>query len=169
MHRRGKRNQISQSIAALNKYNKNGGEEKKKSDPSTPKVSFKILATSFSSRESSSCIAATKGVLINKQWKKMSEFDTSNDNKSIEHQDKEQIYTTVESFVQLKEILVHTRFVTYCKIKGIDNLEETGPKTSDSSEILRITLRTMSPRYIPDIIFSKPCKTLQQKTVRRSL
>lgn len=46
--------------------------------------------------------------------------------------------------------------VTYLKIKGIDNLEETGPKMSDSCDILRITLLTMSPKYIPDIIFSKP-------------
>jgi hypothetical protein len=43
------------------------------------------------------------------------------------------------------------------KIKGIDNLEGTVPNISDSCDILRITLLTMSPRYIPDIIFSKPC------------
>jgi hypothetical protein len=43
------------------------------------------------------------------------------------------------------------------KIKGIDNLEGTVPNISDSRDILRMTLLTMSPRYIPDIIFSKPC------------
>jgi hypothetical protein len=88
---------------------------------------------------------------------------------SMQDQDKGQTYTTIKSFVQLKELLVHTRFVTYCKIKGIDNLEETGPNISDSSEILRITLRTMSPRYIPDIIFSKPCNKLQQKNSEQVL
>lgn len=41
-------------------------------------------------------------------------------------------------------------------MKAIDNLEEAGPKISDSSDILRITLLTISPKYIPDIIFSKP-------------
>jgi hypothetical protein len=87
---------------------------------------------------------------------------------SMQDQDKGQTYTTIKSFVQLKELLVHTRFVTYCKIKGIDNLEETGPNISESCDILRITLRTMSPRYIPDIIFSKPCNKIQQKTLSRS-
>lgn len=47
--------------------------------------------------------------------------------------------------------------VPYLKTKGSDSLEDTGPKISDSRDILRITLLTISPRYIPDIIFSKPC------------
>lgn len=46
---------------------------------------------------------------------------------------------------------------TYLRTKGTDNLEESGPKISDSCDILRITLLTISPKYIPDIIFSKPC------------
>ena len=43
------------------------------------------------------------------------------------------------------------------KIKGIDNFGRASPNISASCDILRITLLTMSPRYIPDIIFSKPC------------
>ena len=42
------------------------------------------------------------------------------------------------------------------KIKGIDNFGRISPNISASYDILRITLLTMSPRYIPDIIFSKP-------------
>lgn len=45
----------------------------------------------------------------------------------------------------------------YLKLKGADSFEDIGPKLSDSSDILRITLLTISPRYIPDTIFSKPC------------
>ena len=47
-------------------------------------------------------------------------------------------------------------YSTHLNIKGIESLEEIGPNISDSSNILRMTLLTMSPRYIPDIIFSKP-------------
>lgn len=42
------------------------------------------------------------------------------------------------------------------RTKGVDKMEEMGPKMSDSCDIRRITLRTMSPRYIPPIIFSNP-------------
>uniref|UniRef100_A0A7C9CN44 Uncharacterized protein n=1 Tax=Opuntia streptacantha TaxID=393608 RepID=A0A7C9CN44_OPUST len=42
------------------------------------------------------------------------------------------------------------------KAKVSRRLEETGPNMSDSCDILNITRLTISPRYIPDIIFSKP-------------
>jgi len=46
----------------------------------------------------------------------------------------------------------------YLKAKVSRRLEETGPNMSDSCDILNITRLTISPRYIPDIIFSKPCR-----------
>jgi len=46
---------------------------------------------------------------------------------------------------------------TNLSMKGIESFGEIGPNISDSNVILRMTLLTKSPRYIPDIIFSKPC------------
>ena len=55
-----------------------------------------------------------------------------------------------------------SKLVAYLRIKGILSLGGTvSPKNSASSAILHKTLRTMSPRYIPEIIFSKIC---QQET-----
>lgn len=43
-------------------------------------------------------------------------------------------------------------------MNGIFNFEGTvSPKNAASSAILYNTLRTISPKYIPDIIFSKIC------------
>jgi len=44
----------------------------------------------------------------------------------------------------------------YLRMKASQRVGETGPNMSDSSDILNITLLTISPKYIPDIIFSKP-------------
>lgn len=49
----------------------------------------------------------------------------------------------------------------YLRTKGVDKMDEMGPKTSDSCDMRRITLRTMSPKYIPPIIFSNPYKQYQ--------
>ena len=54
------------------------------------------------------------------------------------------------------------RFSTHLIMKGIESLGEIGPNISDSNDILRMTLLTMSPRYIPDIIFSKPCTQISK-------
>lgn len=48
----------------------------------------------------------------------------------------------------------------YLKAKGTANFDDAGPKSSDSCDILRSTLLTMSPKYSPDIIFSKPCSKI---------
>ncbi|KAJ0481087.1 hypothetical protein HanIR_Chr13g0638791 [Helianthus annuus] len=50
--------------------------------------------------------------------------------------------------------------MVYLNANCVDNLEETGPKISDTKDILQITLLTMSPKYNPDIIFSKPCSMI---------
>jgi len=49
--------------------------------------------------------------------------------------------------------------LSYLSIKGIFNFGGTvSPKKSASSAIFNKTLLTMSPKYIPEIIFSKICK-----------
>ena len=42
-------------------------------------------------------------------------------------------------------------------MNGVDRLSAASPKTSDSWAILWSTSLAISPRYIPEIIFSKPC------------
>ena len=47
----------------------------------------------------------------------------------------------------------------YLRTKGILNFGGTvSPKKSTSSAIFNKTLLTMSPKYIPETIFSKICK-----------
>lgn len=48
--------------------------------------------------------------------------------------------------------------MTYRNMKGTDKPATACPKISDSCAILKSTLLAISPKYIPEIIFSKPCK-----------
>lgn len=71
--------------------------------------------------------------------------------------EKDLIPVSVVSMFSLEYIMHDRDFSSHLSMKGVESLEEIGPNISDSNNILRITLLTMSPRYIPDIIFSKPC------------
>lgn len=46
----------------------------------------------------------------------------------------------------------------YLSTKGVESLAGMGsPKRAEASAILSSTLLTISPRYIPDIVFSNIC------------
>lgn len=90
-------------------------------------------------------------------WRVFPLFNDSSSRKKV-YVDKDQVQQNPFQEEKLT-MQFHSIAVKYLNIKGIDKALQVSPKISDSCAILCSTLLVISPKYIPEIIFSKPYST----------